>query len=302
MRTKAILPILASAAILAASAQSSAQVDDAPGVITVMQPLSTKTTASSKLPSGIISTVAGTGRYGSSGNGALAKDAELADPSAVAVDSRGNLYIADQGSNTVRKVSALTGIIDIYAGTGVGGYSGDGGPAADAQLYLPVALAIDSKNDLYIADSGNSVIRRVDAETGKISTVAGNGLQISPITGLDDCGPMPDGGLATRSSICYPTAVTVDAKDDLYIADQASFVYRVDGKSHDMTIFAGNGNRGFSGDGGPATDAQISQVGGLAVDSAGNLLLGDTGNCTIRRINAATHVITSLINTDPQSI
>jgi sugar lactone lactonase YvrE len=252
-------------------------------------------------PSGIISNVAGTGHAGSSGNSGPAIHAELYGPQGVVVDSHGNLYIADSFSNSVRRVIASTGIIDAFAGTGVSGYSGDNGPAIDAQLNFPSALAIDSKDNLFISDEDNSVIRRVDAETGKITTVAGDGLPISPITGLVDCGPLPKGGPATKSSICYPLAVAVDADDNLYISDFALYVYRVDGKTGEMTTIAGNGNDFFAGDGGPgnvgpANESPVGEVYGIAVDKSGNVFLG--GNCTIRRIDAKTHVITSVINSN----
>jgi trimeric autotransporter adhesin len=246
-------------------------------------------------PTGIISTIAGTGRPGLSGNGGPATSAEFIDPTGVVVDSKGNLYVADADSNMVRKISRTNGIIEVFAGSGEGGYSGDGGLASEAELLEPNALAIDSHGNIFISDSGNSVIRRVDAVTGKISTVAGDGYPASPITGLQNCGPIQSGLPATKSDFCGLLAVAVDSADNLYISDENSVVYKVDAKSRITTIIAGDGGEGYYGDGGPANSALVTWVDGIALDKSGNVFLSDEGNCTIRRIDAKTGIITSLI-------
>lgn len=246
-------------------------------------------------PSGIISTIAGTGRPGLSGNGGPATSAEFIDPTGVVVDSKGNLYIADADSNMVRKINRTNGIIDVFAGTGVGGYSGDEGPATEAELLGPNALAIDAHENIFISDSENGVIRRVDAVTGKISTVAGDGYPASPVTGLENCGPIQSGLPATKSSFCGPLAVAVDSSENLYISDENSVVYKVDAKSRILTRIAGDGAEGYYGDGGPASSAFVALVDGIALDKSGDVFLSDEGNCTIRRIDAKTGIITSLI-------
>jgi len=250
-------------------------------------------------PSGIITTVAGTGKPGVSGIGGPALKADLLNPESVVVDSKGNFYIASPDTNTVQKVEASSGIISIYAGTGAGGYSGDYGLATEAELAIPLSLAIDSSNNLFIADFYNNVIRRVDAATGKISTVAGDGFIDSQFTGLPECGPLHSGAAATASSLCFPLAIALDESGNLYISDEFPVIHRVDGQSGVMTTVAGVGYQGFSGDGGPATSAAISNAEGIAIDKSGNIFFTDSGNCTIRRIDTKTHVITSLVKGIP---
>jgi len=181
---------------------------------------------------GIISTVAGTGAGSNSplnaplgggytGDGGPATSAELHAPSAVAVDAAGNLYIADAGNNVIRKVSAATGIITTVAGKGVAGYSGDNGPAASAELDNPNGIAVDAGGNLYIGDSFNNVVRKVNAATGIIITVAGNGTGAGSALGgnLLTGGFSGDHGPATSAELFFPWGVTVDASGNLYIAD-----------------------------------------------------------------------------------
>jgi uncharacterized protein (TIGR03437 family) len=221
-------------------------------------------------PSRIISTVAGNGTWGFSGDGGPATSASLYGPSAVALDASGNLYIADWVNNRIRKVSP-SGIISTVAGNGVAGFSGDGGPATSASLNRPAGIAVDAAGNLYIADSWNNRIRKV-SPSGIISTVAGGG----PALG--------DGGPATSASLSNPSGVAVDALGNLYIADWANNRIRKVSPSGIISTVAGNGVRGFSGDGGPATSASLYYPSGVAVDAAGNLYIADADNDRVREL------------------
>jgi uncharacterized protein (TIGR03437 family) len=225
-------------------------------------------------PSGIITTVAGTGSCGGfSGDGGPASDAQLWDPVAVAVDSNGNLLIADLGNQRIRKVSP-SGIISTMAGDGTPGFSGDGGPANKAHLRLDCdnticgGVAVDSHGNLFIADAGNNRIRRVSPD-GIITTVAGTGEQ----------GFSGDGGQATSAQLSIPRGVTADSADNLFISEEGR-IRKVSPGGTIATVAGGVpfGTRlGFSGDGGLATSARLSWPVGVAVDSAGNLLIADPG-------------------------
>jgi len=220
---------------------------------------------------GIVSTVAGNGTYDFSGDGGPATAAAFHQPWGVAVDAAGNLYISEFAR--VRKVNRF-GTISTVAGNGVAGFSGDGGPATSASL-IPRGVAVDSAGNLYIADTDNNRIREVDP-SGKISTVAGNGT----------AGFSGDGGPAANASLFCPSGVAVDAAGNLYIADTFNWrIRKVDGSGAISTI-AGNGTAGFSGDGGPATSASLSQSLALAVDPGGNVYIADANNDRIRKVLA----------------
>jgi streptogramin lyase len=190
---------------------------------------------------GIITTVAGDGTRGYAGDGRAATSSELSYPSGVAFDGEGNLYIADSGNNRIRRVAATTGIITTVVGTGTAGYSGDGGPATAAKLgasegFAPpdsccgverrLDVASDSAGDLFLADAGNKVIRWVDAKTGIITTVAGNGSTY-PVDSVP----------ATRSGLDYPTGVALDQQGNLYIADQSNSTIRKVNSSQSSVSF-----------------------------------------------------------------
>ncbi|MCM3038592.1 S-layer homology domain-containing protein [Paenibacillus motobuensis] len=227
-----------------------------------------------------INTEAGIGINDYSGDGGPAASAELNYPGGVAVDSSGNLYIADSSNHRVRKVDA-SGKISTIAGTGTGGYSGDGGPATSAQLNHPYRLTLDSAGNLYISDYSNDCIRKVDV-SGRISTVAGG----------KGSGYSGDGGSATSAKLSYPEGVAVDSSGNLYIADKGNHRIRKVDTSGTISTVAGTGDRGYSGDGGDATSAQLNSPFGVAVDHNGNLYISDTFNHRIRKVDAAGKIST----------
>ena len=231
---------------------------------------------------GIISTVAGTGNAGYSGDGSAATSAKLNQPLGLALDSAGNLYISDYGSHVVRMVNPA-GNISTIAGNNVSGpgYSGDSGPAAGAQLNQPAGLALDSAGNLYIADSGNHVVRKVDT-SHNIRTVAGQCA--SPCSG----GFSGDGDLANGAVLNTPMGVAVDGTGNLYIADYGNHrVRRVDSVSGNITTIAGDGTGDYGGDGSAATAAHLNHPYSVALDSAGNLYIADRDNNVIRKVDPA---------------
>jgi len=223
--------------------------------------------------SGQLTVYAGNGRSGWSGDGGPATSAELSYQNGVAVDSAGNLFIADQGNNRIRRVDSVTGVISTVAGNGTNGFSGDSGPATSAALSSPAGVAFDSAGNLFIADQGNYRVRRVDAATQVITTVAG-GASCG-----ENCYVSGEGGPATSAQLVSPTAVAVDSMGNLFIADDPNAleksdnrVRRVDAATQVITTVAGNGAGGYNGDGVPATEAALNDAIDIAVDSGGNLL------------------------------
>ena len=223
---------------------------------------------------GTITTVAGTGAFGFSGDGGPAVRSQLYFPSGVTVDGAGNLYIADSGNHRIRKVDSR-GTITTVAGTGFGFSSGDGGPAVEARLSYPEGVALDGAGNLYIAASGNHRIRKVDSR-GTITTIAGTG----------ESGFSGDGGPAVRSQLYFPTGVALDGAGNLYIGDLYNHRIRKVDSRGTITTIAGTGESGFSGDGGPAIAAQFNSPTGVALDGAGNLYIGDLYNHRIRKVDS----------------
>ncbi|MBX9659575.1 MAG: hypothetical protein K2X00_13480 [Nitrospiraceae bacterium] len=239
--------------------------------------------------SGKIETVAGTGQQGFSGDGDLATEAQLNSPSGVAIDDKGNIIIADSFNNRIRIVDARTGIISTVAGTGEQGCSGDDGLAVRAQLSGPTGLALSADGALFIADSGNHRIRKLDRAQQIIVTVAGSGI----------AGEAGDGGLAVQAELNDPSGVAVDRNGHLLIADTMNNrVRRVDAASGIMSTVAGTGEEGFDGDGDSATLARLMQPSGIAVDAEGAVYLSDTFNNRIRRIDGVSGIITTVVGTD----
>ena len=276
--------------------------------------------------SGIITTVAGSGKRGDSGDGGPAVAAQLLSPTEVAVDRAGNLYIADSGNNRIRRVDR-SGIITTVVGTGESGHRGDNGAAVEAQLHAPNDIEVDSAGNLYIADSGNDRIRRVDT-AGIITTIAtvgpfprglavdGSGnvyiadtlhdriLKMDPsgiitrIAGTEKTniyipgGYSGDNGPAVEAQLYAPFDIAVDRAGNLYISDNGNNRIRRVDRSGIITTVAGTGEQGYSGDGGPAVEARLWDPRGMAVDGGGNLFIVETYNYRIRRVNRAGTITT----------
>ena len=244
-------------------------------------------------PGGVITTFAGTGTGGFSGDGGLAVNAQLFQPEDVFVDGSGDVYIADSSNHRVRKITP-GGIISTVAGTGTFGFNGDNIAAGNAQLNRPTSLTVSASGDLYIADSSNHRIRKVAATNGIITTVAGTGVQ----------GYSGDVGPATSATLRFPVGVALDSAGNLFIADASNHVVRkVTPANAFIFTVAGNGagagtdQGSFSGDGGLATAAGLNTPEDIAVDPAGNLYIADTANNRIRKMNASNNVITTIAGT-----
>jgi sugar lactone lactonase YvrE len=206
----------------------------------------------------------------------LALSIPLILPSAIVFDAAGNLYFAETANNLIRKVDTSGRIVTI-AGTGGQGFSGDGGPAISATLDSPQGLALDAAGNLYVADTHNHRIRRINFSTGLISTVAGTGLP----------GFSGDNAPAISAQLNLPTALALDVSGNLYFADTANHRIRsIDANTNVITTIAGNGTQGFSGDNGLATTAAIDSPNGLAIDVLNNLYIADTHNHRIRKVSA----------------
>jgi uncharacterized protein (TIGR03437 family) len=218
-----------------------------------------------------ITTVAGTGSHGYSGDNSLATAAQIDTAHGVAVDAQGNVFIADSRNHRVRKIA--NGIITSIAGNGQEGFSGDGGPGIAAQLSFPRGVAVDGQGNVYVSDTGNSRIRVV-SPSGTITTIAGG-----PTAGFSG-----DGGPAANAQLSFPSGLAVDSGGNLYVADSWNFRVReinLDGK---IQTVAGNGSCGPFGDGGPASAASLGLIQSLTVDTTGNLYLSDTYNHLVRKV------------------
>ena len=227
---------------------------------------------------GTITVVAGNALYGYAGDGGPATSASFASPTAIALDTAGNFYIADSGNNVVRKVNISTGTITTVVGTGTAGYSGDGGPAISATIQNPWGIAVDTTGNIYVSDTGNSSVRKVDASTGLISTVAGVGTHESGVSG--------EGGPATSAGLWYQSGIAVDGAGNLYIADgENQVIQKVSASTGVITIVAGTfETAGFSGDGGLATSALLYNPQAVAVSPSNNLAIADWANLRIRQV------------------
>lgn len=229
---------------------------------------------------GIITTICGTGVPGTSGDGGPAALAQISNPEKITIDASGNLYFCDHSAHRVRKISAA-GIITTIAGTGVAGYSGDGGLATAATLWYPGGIAVDATGNIYICDEWNNRVRKINT-AGIITSVAGNGP-----TGWLAGGYSGDGGLATAAAINFPVGIAVSSTGDIIFADNGNKRVRKINSAGIISTVAGTGIAGFSGDGGLATAARISGPEGVAVDASGVIYICETGNNRVRKVDAA---------------
>ena len=291
--------------------------------------------------SGIITTVAGTGERGHAGDGGPASAALMSEPFMCAFDTAGNMYVAEAMNHCIRRIDRDTGVITAIAGTGVEGYSGDGGPATEATFNQPYSLQVDSNGDVYVVDRLNYVIRRIEAATGVITTVAGTGEQAyggddrpaveAKFREPNDCFLDGRGGLliadvqdqrirrldlasgiittfagngakervgdglpATEASILGARAICMDGAGNTYIAErEGNGIRKVDANGV-MSTLAGTGEFGYTGDGGPASSATWGGPKAIRCDHSGNVLVVDTENHAIRRIDAATGYVTTI--------
>jgi uncharacterized protein (TIGR03437 family) len=285
---------------------------------------------------GVITTVAGNGTLLFSGDGGPATKAGIGIPPDVAIDGAGNLYIVDRSNNRIRKVDTA-GTIGTFAGNGTQDSSGDGGPALNAEIFLPIAIAVDGAGNVYIADAGSG-LRKVDtagiinsvpvispslskiASPGGMTVDSAGNVYISDLNGsaiykLDKTGVLTtvaggafgfsgDGGPATKAALYFPSGVAIDSAGNIYFADKGNNrVRKVDTKGV-ITTFAGTGTAGYSGDGGPATSAKLglnltAAFQGVAVDSAGNVYIADPQNNRIRMVNPSGIISTFAGNGTP---
>lgn len=248
---------------------------------------------------GNITTIAGiAGEFDYKGDGGPALSANLGFITGIAVDKSDNIYFVDGAANVVRKIDRATGNISTVAGTFLGfnvtdptPYKGDGGPAIEAHLNVPYGVAVDNDGNIYITDNGNSVLRKVTASTGKISTIAGK-------PGI--LGYSGDGGLATAATLANPYDVAVDKDNNVYIVDSQNFAIRkIDAATGKISTVAGAGpdHQGYAGDNGLATSAHLHTPQGIAVDDSGNLYIVDSGNHAVRKVDASTGKISTIAGT-----
>jgi|GEM_PF-2690395 len=231
----------------------------------------------------IISSVAGNGTFGFSGDGGSASAAMINRPSGIAIASNGDIYFADGSNNRIRKVTLATSIISTVAGNGTAVYAGDGGLGTSASIARPSGIALDAAGNIYIADADNNRIRKVTVATGQISTVAGNGA--AAFAG--------DGGQAIAASISGPSGVMVDASNNIYICDRGNGrIRKVQVSNGTISTFAGTGATSPSGDGGQASLASFGELGNLTKDALGNLIIVE--RFRIRKITIATGIITTV--------
>ncbi len=231
--------------------------------------------------SGIITTIAGNGNAGYSGDNGLATAAELRVPLGIAVDAMGNIYFAEYRNNVIRKINTA-GIISTIAGNGVAGYSGDNGPATNAKLNLPYGLAIDKFGNIYFPEVLNYCVRKINT-SGVISTIAGNGTY----------GFSGDGGSATAAQFRYPGGIAISDTGDIFVADYQNHRIRKINSAGIINTFAGNGTSGNTGDNGAATDAELNAPNSVYIDDDNNVYITDCYANIVRKVNT-TGIITTI--------
>ncbi len=237
---------------------------------------------------GTITLVAGNGEKGYTGDGGLATQAALNMPHELCFDRAGDLYIDERDNHVVRKVDRATGITSTVVGTGQPGFTGDGGPAAQAQLDRPHSIAFDSHGDLLICDIGNHRIRRLDLRTNLLETFAGTGERAQ----------LPETSPLSSAPLNGPRTIVVGDDGSLYLAlREGNAIYRIDPSAQQIEHLAGTGEQGYAGDGGPARSAMLAGPKGLAFGRDGRLFIADTENHVIRAIDLGTGVITTVLGT-----
>lgn len=235
-----------------------------------------------------VSTVAGSGEKGNSGDGGPAVKAALNQPYEVRFDRAGNMFFVDMPNHQIKRVDRKTGVITTVAGTGEPGFSGDGGPAAQAQFRQPHSIAFDREGRLLICDIGNHRVRRLDLRSGRIETWLGNGERK----------PTPADAPIEGTSFNGPRTIDVAQDGTVYLVlREGNAVYRIDPKAGRVTHIAGSGAKGMMGDGGPATAAGLNGPKGVALSPDGGLYLADTENHAIRRIDLKSGTITTVAGT-----
>jgi streptogramin lyase len=235
-----------------------------------------------------VTTIAGNGQKGLSGNGGPARAASITAPHEIRFDRAGHLYFVERDTHVVRRVDAKTNIVTTLAGTGVAGFSGDGGPAAQAQLRMPHSIAFDAAGDLLVCDIGNQRVRRIEAATGLITTFAGTGQRSAT----------PDEGPIAGTALNGPRSIDTDPSGNIYLVlREGNAVFRLDARSGRLQRIAGTGVTGYSGDGGPGLTATFNGPKGVAWGSDQGLYISDTENHAIRRLDLRTNIITTVIGT-----
>jgi len=243
-------------------------------------------------PDGVITTVAGSGRKGYSGDGGPATKAEMNEPYEVRFDRQGNLFFVERMNHIVRRVDRKTQIISTIAGTGQAGFSGDGGQANQAAMNQPHSIQFDTKGDLYICDILNHRIRKVEVKTGRMTTFAGTGEKK----------PTPDGAKIAGTPLNGPRAIDFDRQGNLWLAlREGNAVYKLDLKAGTIHHVAGTGKQGFTGNGGPAKLATLSGPKGLSIAPNGNVYLADTESHSIRMIDLKKGTIELVAGTGEKS-
>ncbi len=236
------------------------------------------------LKKGTVSTVAGNGKQGYSGDGGPATQASLNEPYEIRFDKQGNMFFVEMKNNLIRRVDAKTKIISTVAGRPEPGFSGDGGPAVKAQFRQPHSIAFDPKGRLLVCDIGNHRVRRIDMKTGNIETYMGNGERK----------PTPDGAPVKGTPVNGPRAIDLDKKGNLYLVlREGNMVFRIDPKTETIHHIAGTGNKGLTGDGGDARKADLNGPKGVAWSPDNSIYIADTESHTIRRIDLNSGIITT---------
>lgn len=232
-------------------------------------------------------TIAGNGQRAYAGDGGPATEGSLNMPHEIAFDAQGHMYIAERDNHVVRKVDGKSGVISTLAGTGVAGFSGDGGPAAKAELRQPHSIAVAPGGQLLICDIGNRRIRAVNLSSGVIETYGGTGERLAT----------PDGAPIKGTPLNGPRTMVLDRDGTIYLAlREGNAIYRIAPKTATLHHLAGTGKQGYAGDGGPAKDASLSGPKGLAL-AGRNLFIADTESHTIRRIDLGSGIITTVLGT-----